>query len=61
MFSWWRRWQRKTDVATLWPQCLREAGNRDKAKIIFRVHMEMDPAYSDLSPLEREQFLENLP
>ena len=58
---WWNRRRREIDVQVLWPQCLRQAGSREVAKRAFRTHMELDPAYSDMSDDEKDMFLETLP
>jgi hypothetical protein len=58
---WWNKRRRNIDVQTLWPQCLENAGSREVARRAFRLHMQLDPAYSDLSDDEKDMFLETLP
>jgi hypothetical protein len=59
---WWRGRQRHIDVQQLWPQLLEQAkGRRDLAKSAFKLHMAVDPAYSDMSESDKFLFLEELP
>lgn len=60
LLSWWHRRQRAMDVRLFWPTCKSACNTLDAAKVIFRMHMDMDPAYSDLSPLEKFRFLKEL-
>ena len=57
----WRRHQRWTDVSILWPSCIEGAVDRAHAEMAFRLHMELDPAYSDMDEAERERFVRELP
>lgn len=61
VLGWWRRHQRWTDVSILWPQLLEASKDRDWAEAAFRMHMQIDPAYSDLSEREKTSFVEELP
>lgn len=41
---WWAR-QRRIDLATLWPECKRQASNIEQARAAFAVHAHADPAW----------------
>ena len=56
----WRSHQRWTDVTILWPVVKGEC-DRQKAETVFRVHMELDPAYCDMDQDERDRFVRELP
>lgn len=57
----WRRYQRSIDVKLLWPPLVAEAIDRAHARASFRVHMTIDPAYSDMDEAEKRAFLDGLP
>jgi hypothetical protein len=58
---WWDRRRRDLDVQILWPQCLKQADDRQRALVAFRLHMDLDPAYENLTEREKDAFLETLP
>lgn len=57
----WKARQRQIDLVILWPSVREQAGTLDDARLCFRVHMEMDPAYSDLTQDERDRYAGELP
>jgi hypothetical protein len=61
LLRWWRRRQHAMDVAILWPTCLEEGRTREKAKMLFYVHMCMDPSYSHMTEDDKHHFIEALP
>lgn len=62
ILRWWRRRQRRIDVEVLWPALLEAAnGDRERASFGFHVHMRRDPAYRDMSTIEKVDFVEALP
>lgn len=61
IIKWWRRRQRTLDIELLWPSCKQQTKTRLDAEAVFRVHMEMDPAYGDLDECDKLKFLKELP
>lgn len=60
IFNWWRRRQRKVDMEILWPSIRSQSQNLSRAKLAFRMHINMDPAWQDLSDDEIENVMEKL-
>lgn len=56
----WRRVQRRIDLQILWPTVCEQANDSDEARVVFRLHMEVDPAYSDMTTEERNAYVEAL-
>jgi hypothetical protein len=53
----WRRTQRRIDRQILWPAMVKGAlGDLALARDCFRAHMQLDPAYSDLTHEQRDQY-----
>jgi hypothetical protein len=48
ILKWMKARRRRTDMEILWPICLREAGDLDKAKAAFFLHAVHDPAWQEL-------------
>jgi hypothetical protein len=61
MLKLWRWLQRRIDVLILWPTCKKQTHDRLSAEQVFRLHMEMDPAYSDMDFDDKMIFVKNLP
>jgi hypothetical protein len=57
---WWLRWLRHIDRMTLWEACKSQAPDMTMARDAFRVHMEMDHAYADMSEAEKREYVEAL-
>jgi hypothetical protein len=57
----WKARQREIDAQILWPSLREQASTLDQARAAFRVHMEMDPAYSDMTAEQRDRYVEELP
>ena len=58
--SWWYARQRQVDVDVLWPICLREAQDLDRAKAAFCQHAMQDPAWTFLGEDAIIDFIERL-
>lgn len=58
--AWWRARQRQVDIEMLWPICLREAGDLDRARTAFAVHAMSDPAWTCLGEDAVIAFIERL-
>ena len=60
-WKWWRKRQRRTDLEILWPVCLSEAPDIDKAKAAFAVHVFNDAAWcQDFTHAQLVDFVERL-
>jgi hypothetical protein len=57
---WWRARQRDVDMEILWPICLREAGDLDRAKAAFAFHAMNDPAWLCLGEERLLAFIDRL-
>ena len=61
IFALWRKWQRLFDRQIMWREIKAQTGDDVRAaRIAMRVHMEMDPAYSDFTNTEKEDYLRQL-
>jgi hypothetical protein len=64
MVNWlapWRWMQRHADRLYLWPICKEETkGDLILARGVFFVHMNLDPAYADMSEDEKIDYVESL-
>jgi hypothetical protein len=57
----WHASQRRTDIDFLWPSCRTVAeGNLSHARMAFRLHVSLDPAWKCLTDEERDQIIEGL-
>lgn len=43
--NWWWARQRQIDMRILWPICVQQAGDLERAKAAFMVHAIVDPAW----------------
>lgn len=57
----WKARQREIDAQILWPSIREQAESLGYARFAFRAHMEMDPAYSDMTGAERDSYAQSLP
>jgi hypothetical protein len=57
----WKARQREIDAQILWPSFREQASSLEDARDAFRLHMAMDPAYSDMTAEQRDRYVEELP
>jgi hypothetical protein len=61
MMKLWRVFERWLDRRLLWPSILKAAPTRERAELAMLLHMDMDPAYSDMSYGDHERYVKRLP
>lgn len=61
LFKWWRAMQRRTDMSTLWPTCVKYSDDLDHARAAFYFHASNDPAWTkDYTEQELIEFTRQL-
>ena len=60
ILAWWRARMRRIDLAILWPTCVEQAPDLDRAKAAFAVHAYNDPAWLALGEEELFRAIDQL-
>ncbi len=60
IINWWRGRQRQIDMDILWPVCVENARDLDRAKAAFAAHAFNDPAWLCLGVYEIKRRIDAL-
>lgn len=58
--DWWKSYQRRIDQRLLWPVIKDKAVDIGMARYAFIQHMDMDPAYNNMTEEEKVEYVNKL-